>query len=162
MTPKQRRFLRSGAIALAGAGLATATVWVNLMAGLGPQVLGIGHGMTPSIPVTPLSLAMELGLHGLLLVPPLAVLAMISGPWPLRALSLLLFAYGWYFIADAIAFSYAIDFGATWGPGDPFAELFYRPFLTPGLWIGASLAYLWLLSRLNRPPPAGRRDGMAG
>lgn len=157
MNPKLRRFLRAGAIALAGAALAAATVWVNVMAGLGPQVLGFGHGMTPSIPVTPLSLAIEVALRGLLLVPPLAVLAMISGPWPLRAISVLLFAYGWYFIADDIAFSYAIDFGATWRPGEPFAELFYRPLLTPALWIGASLAYLWLLSRLNRVPVTGRR-----
>ena len=151
--PKRRRMIAAALAAVIGAALVWATLWVNLMAGLGPRVLGIGHGMTPGLAVTPATLARDLGLAAALLAGPLWLLAVVSGPWPLRALSLGLLGLGWYGLAEEIASNFAIDFGNTWAPGEAFSELFWVDRLTPALWGGTVLAYALVLRRLNARPP---------
>ena len=162
MSPRLRRALRAAATAVFGAVVGTGTVWANMMAGLGPKVMGFGHGLTPGLEVTPLSLALDIGIRAGLLLVPLWLLAVVSGPWPLRALSLGMLAYGWYFLGEAMASDFAVDFGATWAPGEAFSELFWVPRLTPALWAGAVLAYALALGRLNRVPPMPQRGGDRG
>lgn len=143
MTPRSRRFTRALATALAGTALILATVGLNLALGLGPRLSE----------TTPTRLALEALVTALPLAVPLAILAAFSGPWPMRALSILFFAYGWYWLGETLALNHSFNFGNTWAPGEAFAELFWRPLLTPALWGAASLCYFWLIARLNRAPP---------
>lgn len=162
MSPRLRRALRAAATAVFGAALVAGTTWTNLMAGLGPKVMGLGHGLTPGRAVTPVTLALDIGLMAAPLTLPLWLLAVVSGPWPLRALSLGMLAYGWYFVGEGMASDFAVDFGTTWAPGAAFSELFWVAGLTPALWVAAVLAYALALGRLNRPPPMPRCGGDRG
>ena len=146
------RVLRAALAALSVTAGAGVTLWAHLMLGFGADLLGQPQALAPSFINSPASYALLVGLHVALLFPVLWIGAVLSGPWPIRALNLLLLAGGWYWVADQIAFQFAADFGATWLAGEPFTELFYDPVLTPAFVILALAAQIVALRLLNRRP----------
>ncbi|MDQ2095402.1 hypothetical protein [Rhodalgimonas zhirmunskyi] len=150
MSPKAKRALKSLLAGGAGSLIVAATVWAHVLWINGDVLTRGEYPLTPTLPVTGLSLFIDAMLPSLILLPPLALFAILSGPWPLRVLSVLMLLYGWYWVADRVASLFAPHFGATWFPGEPFSELFYRWPGTPALMGAAVLAYMLVLSRLNR------------
>lgn len=159
MGAKGQRALRAVLAGGLGAALAALAVWVNLRLGLGAEFFGRGTQTLPTVPVTALSLGVQAGVYALALVPPLALMAAFSGPWPFRALSALMLALGFYWLGESLSQQFSADFGMTWLPGEAFDALFWRPGLTPALWLGAVGLYLWVLAWLNRAPPGAPRPG---
>ncbi len=149
MIPRTARALRALAAATAGALLAAITVWAHVIWINGTALTTSSYPMS-SEPLTRLTLLRDTGLPSLALIPLLWVLALLSGPWPLRFFSALLFLAGWYWLADGIANLFALHFGNTWATGEAFDALFYHPVATPALMGLSLLAYMVLLSRLNR------------
>jgi len=137
MSPRGARLVRSLGAALAGAALAGVTIVLHL-------------ALAPPEPGAALALAPAVMLRAVALVPPLALLATFSGPWPFKALSTLLFATGWYWIAQGVAGALPAPSGGGWLAGEAFDAVFYRPILTPALWAIAAISYFALLGRLNR------------
>ena len=83
---------------------------------------------------------------------PMVVLSALSGPWPIRAITLLVLTGGWYWAADRLTMGFAADFNAYWLPGEAFSQAFFDPLLTPVLLIGALVAQAALLKWLNHQP----------
>ncbi|OOY21441.1 hypothetical protein BMI86_02390 [Thioclava sp. DLFJ5-1] len=150
MKPSARASRALGA-GLIGAALVALTLWAHLMLGNFDTLAGLGYAERART-VTGLSLAFDVAKASAVLILPLALLAAISGPWPLRALLAALFALGWYWVAERVAGGFASATGGGWLPGEAFASLIYRPGLTPALWGGAVLVFLGVIWRLCRRP----------
>ncbi len=152
MGPSAARALRALRVAVLGAVIVTVTVWTNLWFGNGPALIEDGMVAAPTLPVGPVPLARDAALASLSLIPPLWLLAAISGPWPMRLFSAAMLAAGWYWVGQSVTSQFAGNFGTTWLPGEAFAELFYVPVLTPVLWFLAVAGYVWLTGRLGPAP----------
>jgi len=146
MSARGHRLLRASLTGLAGAALVAATLAAHLALVPPPATEG---------------LALALALHAAALVPPLALLAAFSGPWPFRALAALLLATGWYWAASDLAGAIAAATAAPLLPGEAFDALFWHAPQTPLLWALAVLLYLWALARLNRAPAPDLHQGAA-
>ncbi|MBD3788136.1 MAG: hypothetical protein IE922_14435 [Sphingomonadales bacterium] len=146
------RIARAGLAALIATWAVAATLWGHLLLGFGGPLLGQPQALAPALQNSPGSYALACALAAAPLAPVLWGAAVLSGPWPIRVLNLGLLAGGWYWAADRVAMEFAADFGATWLPGEPFAELFFDPLLTPALAGAALLAQGLMLRWLNRPP----------
>lgn len=147
MSARGRRLLRALGTAAIGAALVVATLALHLALVPPPAITAPGAG---------------LALHAAALLPPLALLAAFSGPWPFRALSALLLATGWYWTASDLAGQIAEARGVPLLPGEAFDALFWHAPLSPILWALAVALYLWALARLNRAPARDLHQGAAG
>ena len=145
---KANRPLRALAAGLTGASLAALSVWGHA-AFLNGETLTRGIDPSVGLPVSHLSLLIDIAFPALALVPLLSLLALLHGPWPIKAASALAFLAGWYWLAEGIASRFALHFGTTWRSGEPFAELFYLSPHTPLLMADSTAAYLLLSNKLS-------------
>jgi hypothetical protein len=144
------RLLRAVLAGLAAALIVAATLWLNLRFGFGADLLGQPRAEAPTLPHSALSFARAALGAAAPLALPMAVLGALSGPWPIRAITLLVLAGGWYWAGDRLAMGFAGEFGAAWLPGEPFAEALFDPVLTPLALALALLGQAGLLKWLNR------------
>jgi hypothetical protein len=152
MNPKAQRAARAFVAGLIGAAIIALSLWAHLVIGNFDVLSGLGYAGPGSRPVTELGLLLDAGRFSAFLVLPLALLAAFSGPWPLRALLAVLFAFGWYWAAERVAGGFASATGGGWLPGEAFAALIYRDTLTPVVWTLAVLTFLFVIWRLCRRP----------
>lgn len=118
------------------AAIAFLTLWPNLHVATsqGVEALGALRGMLPA-------------LAGLFLAQ--GALALLRGPWPIRAVTLGVQAAGWYWLATIAAGRIAETRGLALFPDEAFGALFWRMPLTPLLWLLGSFGYLVLQRRLE-------------
>lgn len=90
------------------------------------------------------------------------VLALLRGPWPIRAVTLGVQAAGWYWLATLAAGRIATDRGLALFPDEAFTALFWRAPLTPILWALGSFGYLALQRFLERIFEDPARNPTAG
>lgn len=153
--PAGRALRGLGAGVLAALAVAV-TIWLDLVWGAGQSLTGQPYALAPAQTITRASLARDALMASAPLVPPLALLAALAGPWPMRALAVALVLGGWYWAGDRIGARFAADQGAAWLPGEAFGALIWQPVLTPALMALTALAYLWLIAVLNRPQTGPR------
>ncbi|KEO56121.1 hypothetical protein [Thioclava pacifica] len=152
MSPKAQRAARALVAGLAGAGIIALSLWAHLVIGNFEMLAGLGYAGPGSRPVTEFGLLLDTVRFSAILVLPQALLAAFSGPWPLRALLAVLFAFGWYWVAERVAGGFASATGGGWLPGEAFAALIYRPVLTPAIWALAVLTFVFVIWRFCRRP----------
>lgn len=150
MTPA--RLIRALLGAIAAVLIVVATLWLQLRFGFGAELLGQPRANSPTLMYTPVLFAFESLRAAWPLIVPMAVLSALSGPWPIRAITLVVLAGGWYWAADRLALGFAADFNAFWLPGEAFSEALFDPVLTPALMLGAILAQAVVLKWINRQP----------
>lgn len=146
-----RRLILAALAALSATIILIASLWLHVLLGFGGALLGQPQALDPTLTHTALSLLATITRAALPFTLPMAILYALSGPWPIRLITLLVFAGGWYWAADRTAGSFAADFGATWLAGEPFGALFFDPLLTPLFLAIALTLQLPLLTRINRP-----------
>ena len=150
MTPARLTKALLGGIA--SALIVAASLWLHMRLGFAAELLGAPRAGSPTLIYTPVLFALEALRASWPLALPMVVLSALSGPWPIRAITLLVLAGGWYWAADRLTMGFAADFNAYWLPGEAFSQAFFDPLLTPVLLIGALVAQALLLKWLNRQP----------
>jgi hypothetical protein len=106
---------------------ASAALWLHALLGIPGDYLGQGYPLLPGLKVSLASLARDVGLETLPLLP-----AGLVAQWlGLRWLALPVLALLWLMSAAMLIDPFTIDFGTTWTGIDALVELFVHPVLTP-------------------------------
>ena len=145
-----RRLILAALAALMATLVLIVTLWLHVLFGFGGALLGQPQALDPTRAHSALTFLAIVTSAALPFALPMAILYALSGPWPIRLITLLVFAGGWYWAADRTAGAFAADVGANWLAGEPFGALFFDPLLTPLFLITALALQVPLLKWMNR------------
>ncbi|WP_417806852.1 hypothetical protein [Thioclava sp.] len=142
MNARRSRALRAGLTGVLGALIVASTVWV--------QVVLLPSAAMAALNPAPLTVLTDCLRRSAILIVPLGVLAAFSGPWPFKVMAYLMFALGWYWVADRVGAGFPAPSGGSWLAGEAFGALIYEPIAMPILALLSGLAFRQLLRALNR------------
>ncbi|MBN2741072.1 MAG: hypothetical protein JXR35_09240 [Rhodobacteraceae bacterium] len=142
MSARGSRALRAGLTGGIGALIVAWAIWV--------QIVFAPSAAMAALDPSPMSVLSDCLRRSAILIVPLAVLAAFSGPWPFKLMSYLMFALGWYWVADRVGATFPAQGGGGWLAGEAFGALIYEPLATPILALLSVLAFRQALRALNR------------
>ncbi|KEO61593.1 hypothetical protein [Thioclava indica] len=142
MSARRSRVLRASVTGLIGALIVALSIWV--------QIVFAPNAAMAALDPSPMSVLTDCLRRSAILIVPLAVLAAFSGPWPFKLMSYLMFALGWYWVADRVGAGFPAPEGGSWLAGEAFGALIYEPFVTPMLALLSILAFRQALRALNK------------